>query len=140
MTGPPSALIVTEVGQRSSEASQPQTQGEDKLPTGLPIYLVRDQRFVHRLNVSARNAIAHRSPTLLKHALAESLQRRANMTGLYQDTDCIVRWKPSAIPFLVEFKLSASGNTCQHLASVRNITSGDPVSPSLNAVLTSLTV
>ena len=125
VTGP-TTLIITEIGQQNTEASQ--SQGEDKLSTRLPIYLVRDKRFIQPLNVSARNAIAHRSPILLKHAVAEAFQRRANKTGLHEDTDCVVRWKPSAIPFHIEFEISASGNTCQHLASVRNITSSDPVS------------
>ena len=137
MTGP-TTLIITEIDQKKAEASQ--SQGEDKLSTGLPIYLVRDKRFIQLLNVPARNAIAHRSPILLKHAVAEAFQRRANKTGLHQDTDCVVRWKPSAIPFHIEFEISASGNTCQHLASVRNITSSDPVSASFHAVLISLTV
>ena len=125
MTGP-KTLITTEVGQESAEASQ--SQREDKLSTGIPIYLVRDRRFIQPLNVSARNAIAHRSPVLIKHAIAEAFQRRANKTGFHQDTDCVVRWKPSAIPFHIEFEISASGNTCQHLASVRKITSSDVVS------------
>ena len=122
----PKTLIIAQVGQESAEASQ--SQGKDKVSTGLPIYLVRDQRIIQPLNVSARNAIAHRSPVLIKHAIAEAFQRRANRTGLHQDTDCVVRWKPSAIPFHIEFEISASGNTCQHLASVRKITSSDPVS------------
>ena len=137
MTGP-TTLIITEIGQKDAEASQ--SQGQDKLSTGLPIYLIRDKRFVQPLNVSARNAIAHRSPVLLKHAVAEAFQRRANKTGLHQDTDCVVRWKSSAIPFHIEFEVSASGNTCQHLASVKNITSSDPVSAPLYAVLIDLTV
>ena len=137
MTGP-TTLILTDDGQQSAEASY--SQGEDKIPTGLPIYLVRNKRIIQPLNVSARNEIAHRSPSLLKHAVAEAFQRRANKTGLHQDSDCVVRWKPSVIPFHIEFEISASGNTCQHLASVRNITSSDPVSAPLYAVLISLTV
>ena len=119
----------------------PQIKCEGKVLDGLPIYLVRgDKGVVQALNVPARNEVAHKNPDLLKHALAKAFQRRADKEGLHEDVECVVRWKPSAIPFHIEYEISASGNTCQHLASVRKITAKDPVSMRLYALLTSLTV
>lgn len=103
------------------------------------MYLLRDERTVEPLNVPARNITAHKSPNLLKHVVAEAFQRQANKEGRYQDKDCVIRWKPSAIPFHIEFETSVSGKTCQHLASVRSITAKDPVSTCLYALLTGLT-
>ena len=71
--------------------------------------------------------MAHKSPALVKHAVTEALQRQANKKGVFEGTDCVVRWKPSAMPFLIEFEVSASKDTCQHLVSVRHIPEKDPV-------------
>ena len=64
----------------------------------------------------------------MKHVVAKALQRQANKNGLYEDTDCVVHWKPSAIPFHVEFEISVLNDTCQHLVSVRSIKEKDLVS------------
>ena len=114
-----------------------QSQDKGKSLHELPIYYVskasKDQntRTVQPLNAAARNEIAHKNPDLLKRAKAEaleSLKRQANKEGLFEDTDCLVRWKPSTIPFHIEFETSASGEFCQHLVCVKNIPGKDPVS------------
>ncbi len=98
----------------------------------MPIYLVdKGKGIIQALDVPGRNALAHKSPALVKHAVAEALQalqREANKVGLYKGTNCVVHWKPSAIPFHIEFEISASDSICQHLASIRRITAKDPVS------------
>ena len=58
--------------------------------------------------------------------------------GLYEGTDCVVHWKPSAIPFHVEFEISVSNDTCQHLVSIRSIKAKDRVSTKF-MFMTSLT-
>lgn len=134
----PTTLITAESGQKNPGASQNQVDQNPLI--GVPIYVFHGDKCVFQpLNVPARNEIAHRSPALLKHAVAKAFQRQANKEGLYEDTDCVVRWKPSAIPFHIEFEISASNNTCQHLASVRNVKAKDPVSTRLHALPTSLT-
>ena len=70
----------------------------------------------------------HKSPALLKQVIAEAFRSQANQEGRYEDTGCVVCWKPSVIPFHIEFEISASGNLCQHLASVRHIKTEDAVS------------
>lgn len=69
-----------------------------------------------------------KSPALVKHVVAEALQRQANKEGLYEDADCVVHWKPSAIPFHVEFEIIVLNDTCKHLVSVRSIKAKDRVS------------
>ncbi|CAF9919369.1 MAG: hypothetical protein ALECFALPRED_001141 [Alectoria fallacina] len=122
----PTTLVITGSEQQSTGASQSQDKSNPII--GLPIYLFHgDKGVIQPLNVPARNAIAHKSPALVKHAVAEAFQRRANKVGFYyEDTNCAVRWKPSAIPFHIEFEISVSNNICQHLASVRNIKAKDP--------------
>ena len=137
VTGP-TTYTITDSQQKNAETGQ--IQRGDIPSGGIPIYLLRDKSVLQPLNVPERNAIAHKSPNLLKHVVAEAFQRQANKEGLYKDKDCVVRWKPSAIPFHIEFQISVSGNTCQHLASVRSNTAKDPVSTRLHTLLTSLTV
>ena len=129
-------LIIADIDQKLTGAGQ--TQGA-KPQFEIPLYVIGDTGTIRPLNILARNVVAHNSPGLLKHAVAEAFQRRANKTGLYKDTDCVVRWKPSAVPFHIEFEISTSGNTCQHLASVRNITASDTVSALPYPVTNSLT-
>ena len=90
MTGP-TTLVITGSEQQSTGASQ--SQDESNPIIGLPIYLFHgDKGVIQPLNVPARNAIAHRSPALVKNAVAEAFQRQANKVGFYyEDTDCAVR-------------------------------------------------
>ena len=105
------------------------SQGKDKFMAAIPLYLVRqDKGVVEPLNVPARNAMVHKSPALLKQFVAEALQSQANKDGFFEGSECFVRWRPSVIPYHIEFNISASDDTCQHLASVRGITEKDPVS------------
>ena len=122
------ATLVVNDGEKQN-GGVPQIKYDGKALDGIPIYLVRgDKGTVQALNVPARNEVAHKSPSLLKRAVEMAFQSQANKEGLHEDIDCVVRWKPSAIPFHIEFEISVSGNICQHLASVRKITARDPVS------------
>lgn len=133
-TGPPT-VIITDSEQHNTRAIH--FQGKSKLLIGLPIFLLHTEKsIIQPLNVPARNAIAHKSPALVKHAVAEAFQRQADKEGLYEEKDCVVHFKPSAIPFHVQFQISASNITCQHLASVRNI--NNPVSTRIFTLLTLL--
>lgn len=126
MTGP-QILIIADSDGKSAGASQSQVESTPLIE--LPIYLLQEAKgVIQPLNVPARNAIAHKNPALVMHAVAEAFQRRANKEGFYEGTDCVVRWKPSVIPFHIEFEMSVSNRTCQHLASVRKIKAEDPVS------------
>lgn len=130
--------MITDNGPKKPGPSQ--RQGEDSLLNGLPLYLVHgDRGVIQPLNVPARNQIVHENPALVKKALATAFQRQADKKGCYEAADCVVRWKQSGIPFHIEFEISASNNTCQHLASVRNIKAKDPVSTHFCTLLTSLT-
>ena len=130
----PKIPIITENEQQNAGASQ--CPGEGKSPGNLlnhlPIYLLHEGKgIVEPLNAPARNEVVRKNPALVKHVVAKALQRRANVflkEGLHEDTDCVVHWKPSAIPFHVEFEISVSNDTCQHLVSVRNIKEKDLVS------------
>lgn len=134
-------LVIT-----NSEPQDPgpnQSPDEDILWDGLPIYVVNKSKgntIVQPLNVPARNTLAHTSPNLIKHAVAESLRRQANKEGTCSNSGCIVHWKPSAIPFHIEFVISVSRKICQHLASVRKIPGKDPVSTHLDALSNGLTL
>ncbi|KAF6230414.1 hypothetical protein HO133_004756 [Letharia lupina] len=134
----PTILIIAENEQNNAGARQ--SQGEGNPLSRLPVYSFHgDKGVIQPLNAPARNVIAHTRPALIKHAVASAFRRQANKKGLYADTDCVVHWKPSAIPFHIEFEINASNNTCQHLASVRNIKAKDPVSTRPYALLTDLT-
>ena len=113
--------------------------GGEHTDTGISVQLVRDKTWFQLLNSKDRNAIAHEIPGLIRYAKTEGFQRRAIQRGLHKDKDCVVRWKPSAIPFLVEFKISVSGNRCQHLVSVKKLTASDLVSSQLYTMLNGLT-
>lgn len=116
--------------------------GEGNLLTRLPIYLFHEgKHIIEPLNAPARNEVMRKNPALVKHVVAKALQRRAKTfkEGLYEDTDCVVHWKPSVIPFHVEFEISVSNDTCQHLESIRNIKEEDLVSARFHTLLTSLT-
>lgn len=129
MTGP---TTHTTTNSEKQDAGARRSQGEDEgnPRLGVSIYLFNaDKGVIEPLNVPARNTIVHNSPALVKHAVANTLQRQANKKGLYEHTSgCVVHWKPSAIPFHIEFEVSVSKNTCQHLASVRNIKAKNAVS------------
>ena len=128
---------ITDSEQQFPGTSQSESEGNPLV--ALPIYLFHgDRGVIQPLNVPARNQIAHNNPALVKHAVAKALQRQANKGGLYEDVDSVVHWKPSAIPFHIEFEISASNKNCQHLASVRNIKAKDQVSTRLYARSTSL--
>lgn len=86
-----------------------------------------DRGIIQPLNTQARNAIAHKNPDLVKRAVTKALQRRADKEGFYKEKGCLVLWKPSAIPFHIEFELSVSKKTCQHLVSIGTIKARDPV-------------
>ncbi len=136
MTGPTTRTI-TDSEQQNPGVSQSQSEGNPSV--GLSIYLVHgDRGVIEPLNVPARNAVAHKNPALVKDAVAKALQRQANKEGLYENVDCVVHWKPSAIPFHIEFEICASNKTCQHLASVRNSKAKDQVSTQLYAHLIDL--
>ncbi len=122
----PTTRTITDSEQQKPGVSQSQNEGNQLV--GLCIYLVHGEGVVEPLNVPARNAVAHKNPALVKDAIAKALQRQANKEGFYEDEDCVVYWKPSAIPFHIEFEISASNKTCQHLASVRNSKAKDQVS------------
>ena len=137
MTGP-TTLTITDSEQQNAGAGK--NQGEGSPRAKVPIYLFhKDDGVIQPLNVPARNAIVHKSPALVKYAVANALQCQANQEGLYNDTGCVVHYRPSSIPFHIEFEISASNNTCQHLASVRNIKAKDPVSTPFDALSTNLT-
>ena len=136
VTGPTTRTI-TDSEQQNPGVSQSQSEGNPSV--GLSIYLVHgDRGVIEPLNVLARNAVAHENPALVKDAVAKALQRQANKVGLYEDVDCVVHWKPSAIPFHIEFEISTSNKSCQHLASVRNSKAKDQVSTQLYARLIDL--
>lgn len=133
----PTTRTITDSEQQTPGASQSESEGNPLV--ALSIYLLHgDRGVIQPLNVPARNEVAHKNPAFVKHAVAKALQRQANKAGLYEDVDCVVHWKPSAIPFHIEFEISASIKNCQHLASVRNIQAKDPVSTRLYARSTSL--
>lgn len=134
----PRKPIIADSEQGNTDASQSPDEGNPL--SRLPIYLFHgDKRIIQPLNVPARNEVAHKSPALVKHVVAKALQHQANKEGLYEDTDCVIHWKPSAIPFLVKFEISVSKDTCQHLVSVRTINTKDLVSARLYALLAILT-
>ena len=138
-TGPATAtLLINDSEQLNAGAGQ--SRGEGKSLLGLPVYLVhRDKGIVQPLNVPARNEIVHKNPALLKHVVADAFQRQANKVGFFEDIDCVVRWKSSAIRFHIEFEISVLGNRCQHLASVRKIPAQNPVSTRRYTLLIGLT-
>lgn len=110
--------------------SEQQNAGDSKgdPPVGLPMYLsLGDKLVIQPLNTLARNAIAHKDPALVKRAVTKALQCRADKEGVYRETGCVVYWKPSAIPFHIEFEISVSNKTCQHLVSIGTIKAKDPV-------------
>ena len=135
MTGP-ATLIITD----SEQPAPSQLQWESNLLIDLPIYLVNGEKnVIQPITVPARNATVHNNPALVKHAIAKALQLQADQEGLHEGTDFVVQWKRSVIPFHIEFDLSVSNKTCQHLASVRNIKTKNPVSKQLCALLITLT-
>lgn len=129
----PKTPIVTDSEQPNPGASQcsdeGKSSGEGNLLPRIPIYILREGKHtIEALNAPARNEVMRKNPALVKHVVAKALQRRANKEGRYEDTDCVVYWKPSVIPFHVEFEISVSNDTCQHLVSSRNIKHEDLVS------------
>ena len=140
----PKTLIITDSEKQDAGARQcpdeGKSAGEGKLLPRVPIYLFHEgKRVIEPLNAPARNEVMRKNPALVKHVVAKALQRRANKEGRYEDTDCVVHWKPSVIPFHIEFEISVSNDTCQHLVSIRKIKEEDLVSARLHNLLTSLT-
>ncbi len=72
-------------------------------------------------DVMTGNALVRNDPAALKQILRERLQSRVEHTGRKAISGSVIIWKPSCIPFHVEYtiKLVSQGVCLTHLASVR---------------------
>lgn len=101
------------------------------MPTDVPQYYVvqtSTQRALVPLNVAARNELVHANHALIKSFSSDALSYSVDKKGSYQDDDYITHWKPSSIPFHLDFEISSSNDTCLHLASARKLCKQKPVS------------
>ena len=85
-------------------------------------------------DVAARNALVHNDPTSIKRLVRERLQSHVNHAGRKAISGNVILWRPSFLPFHLEYTVSftATDAQCAHLVSARTMVSQDLVSTQLN--------
>ena len=58
---------------------------------------------------------------------AAKLKAIAYQQGSYGEAEALVSWKPSFLPFVLEYTIACDEHECQHLASVNDRRTRDPV-------------
>ncbi len=81
------------------------------------------------LTKEQRNIVVRNNPAAIVSACQIVAQKqRANREGSYEEAGCVLTWRPSFIPFHIEYTFMRQTEKCQHLASVKDPKTKNPVS------------
>ena len=80
------------------------------------------------LSKEQRNEVVRNDPIgVMSSFQTATLKQIACQEGLYRNAGCLVSWKRSFLPFVLEFTIMHHNVECRHLVSVRDRKTRDPV-------------
>ncbi len=83
---------------------------------------------LHTMTKEERNFLVRNNPTLFAACLSNARRQMADQRGFRLFEDCAITWEPSFIPFHLAYTIAQSHVKCQHLVSVRELRTRNPVS------------
>ena len=96
------------------------------------IYLIhgsKDSLLLHTLDKEQRNSVVRQNPIAIVTACQNAAFREVvNRHGAYRGDEVVALWRPSFLPFHLEYTVVRDGMTCQHLVSARDRRVKEPVS------------
>ena len=85
------------------------------------------------LSKEQRNEVVRNDPIgVMSSFQTATLKQIACQEGLYRNAGCLVSWKRSVLPFVLEFTITHHNVECRHLVSVRDRRARDPVCPTIH--------